>query len=274
MALVQPEESLLVAQFHAFLARLVAVRRRVLAEAAGAGASAGGAPPRRRRLAGPPSSPEAAVQQEFLDLFKQQELAVARHRGVLAIQANREVRYLMAALADEVFLNLDWPGAATWGQHLLEHRLFESHVAGERVFERLDALLQRRDPLTRELAGTYLLALGAGFEGKFRGRDASAVLRDYRLRLFEFIGGELPDYGARDWRLVPSVYANVREVRTEQFVASPHLWMWPPLVALALLLLASTIIWESVRIPLSRQARELIEFLENPGTRAGDSSPR
>jgi type VI secretion system protein ImpK len=275
MLALNPGESLLAGLFHDFLARLIRARRRVLVAAAGGSAAVrepapGKRPHGREDL---PLAPEAHVQQEFLELFKHQELAVARHRGVLAVQAGREVQYLMAALTDEVFLNLDWPGAVAWGKQLLEERLFGSHVAGERVFERIDELLQRRDPLTRELAETYLLALGAGFEGRFRRTDATAVLKDYRLRLFEFIGGDFPDYGARDWRLVPSAYANVREVRAEQFVASPHLWMWPPLIALALLLLASTIVWESVRLPLSRQARELLELLDGAGPRGGGALP-
>ena len=80
----------------------------------------------------------------------------------------------MAALADEIFLYLDWPGREAWRANLLEFKLFQSYRAGEEIFRRIEALLRTRDPADSELAKIYLMAIALGFRGQPRGRGAGA----------------------------------------------------------------------------------------------------
>lgn len=90
----------------------------------------------------------------------------------------REAMYAMAALADEVFITgFDWPGAIAWRDRPLEMRLFGTAVAGERLFQRIDALLAEGDPARAEVAAVYQMTLALGFQGRWRGgRDLAPVL--------------------------------------------------------------------------------------------------
>jgi len=57
-----------------------------------------------------------------------------------------ELVYLMAAFADETFACLvDWPGREYWSEHWMESRLFNSQIAGEEIFRRIDKILTRQD---------------------------------------------------------------------------------------------------------------------------------
>lgn len=108
----------------------------------------------------------------------------------------REVLYAMAALADEVFIHLDWSGASSWKHHLLESALFDTHEAGEEIFRRIDHLIQHGDRSQRysEVALVYLLMLALGFQGQYRGDpDARDVLETTRRHLYRFLTGRTPE---------------------------------------------------------------------------------
>ena len=103
-----------------------------------------------------------------------------------------EAQFIMVALADEVFLSLEWPGKPYWEANLLEQRLYDTHSAGQVFFERLDTLLQHQDPVRTDLAILYLNALGLGFRGKYRHFDDAGALKSYQDRLFTFINRREP----------------------------------------------------------------------------------
>ena len=117
-----------------------------------------------------------------LTVFCQSALFAAATKVVIA-----EAQYVMAALADDVFIHLNWEGKHAWTSNLLEAALFGSHTAGEKVFEKLDRLLRDRDPADRSLAAVYLNALSLGFRGKYYGVNDHGRLRRYRNELFAFI---------------------------------------------------------------------------------------
>jgi len=127
----------------------------------------------------------AGVWQQLLTLLERQAFEAGQTGGAFAFEIYREAQYVMAALADEVFLNLEWEGKATWP--LLESNLFQTHYAGEAVFQRLDRLLQRRDPFYLDLAAVYFMALSLGFKGKYRDNDTHGRLQLYRSQLFAMI---------------------------------------------------------------------------------------
>ena len=90
----------------------------------------------------------------------------------------------MAALADEALLRIEWPGRDVWTSCLIEESLFQSRVAGDLFFDRLDELLRTRDPARIELSSIYLLALSLGFEGRYRGTDSAPRMESYRAALY------------------------------------------------------------------------------------------
>jgi type VI secretion system protein ImpK len=102
--------------------------------------------------------------------------------------STREIVYVMAAIADEFFLNMEWNGKQYWEENMLEQRHFGSQIAGEKIFNRIDDLLLEHEPLSTEKAEIYLKALALGFKGKYRcADDEQFSLDQYRNRLFEFI---------------------------------------------------------------------------------------
>ncbi|MDR2158391.1 MAG: DotU family type IV/VI secretion system protein, partial [Holosporaceae bacterium] len=85
------------------------------------------------------------------------------------IESAREVVYAMAAVADEIFLNMDWIGKKYWEENMMEQIYFGSQIAGEEIFNRINDLITDKEPTALEKAEIYLKALSLGFKGKCRG---------------------------------------------------------------------------------------------------------
>jgi type VI secretion system protein ImpK len=184
-----------------------------------------------------------AVWQRLLTLLEQQELTVGRRGGTFSAMFYKEAQYVMAALADETFLHLDWDGKADWQTHLLEARLFDSQSAGEVLFQKIERLLHSGDPVYTDLASVYLTALGLGFQGKFRGSDDGGQLADYRRRLYAFIAHGEPELLHAIQPLFPAAYAHTLGAgKAHRFPTSRRWWV---LLACTVLLLGgiSHVLW-------------------------------
>lgn len=195
----------------------------------------------------PPGVAPAAVWQELVSFLERQALYARRVGGDFASQVYLQAQYAMAALADEVFLHdTDWGGRETWKSHLLEAKLFGTHRAGEEIFDRIDAVLESGDRVYVELARIYLMALGLGFEGKYRARPGGdAQLAVIRQRLFTFVTQREPAVLEGRERIFPAAYASTLDQGEERKL--PHLrpWAW----ALAILV----VLWVTVSFPVWRQ---------------------
>ncbi|MGE3540623.1 MAG: DotU family type IV/VI secretion system protein [Candidatus Tectimicrobiota bacterium] len=187
------------------------------------------------------------VWQRLLSLLEQQELAVTRRGGDYSSLLYKEAQYVMAALADETFLHLDWVGKQVWQQHLLETRLFESQSAGDSLFQKLERLLRSGDPVYADLALVYLMALALGFQGKFRGTDASEQLARYRQQLYTFITHHEPQLLQTARPLFPEAGAHTLTAGTSQRL--PTARRWCALIGVTILLLGclSHVLWRQVR---------------------------
>lgn len=117
---------------------------------------------------------------------------IVRSSGTeVEIAAYESAQYVMASLADEIFiLEETWDGQKHFHEYLLERGLFRTASAGKTVFTRLDDLLKSRakDTVTEDLASVYLMALQLGFKGRYRGESNSDTLNNYRSDLLQFIG--------------------------------------------------------------------------------------
>ena len=184
------------------------------------------------------------VNQALLSALEEQALEAERSGGAFAYEVYREAQYVFAALADEVFLNLDWSGSKEWP--LLESKLFQTHIAGELFFEKLDRLLHRRDPAYQDLAAVFFMALALGFKGKFRGTENSAYLDRYRQELFLMIFHQPPHLLGEDIRLFPQSYLHTLREGNKKKLPDPRNWlMLIPAVVLVWLLL-STVMWRGL----------------------------
>jgi type VI secretion system protein ImpK len=93
------------------------------------------------------------------------------------------------AFLDEVILTSGVPECDEWAKKTLSVELLGEAAAGDRFFERLDALQSRRDSLPlADLLEVYLLCLLLGFEGRYtlmkeRLQPIAQVLRERIERL-------------------------------------------------------------------------------------------
>ena len=195
------------------------------------------------------------VHVKLLSLLKHQAHEARRYGGEYGVTFHREAQYVMAALADEIFLHLGWEGKEAWKTNLLEFRLFDSHVAGDLFFQKLDALLQNRDPAMVEMAAVYLLALSLGFRGKFRDTGDEGQLDFYRNQLFTFMFRRNPDILNESKRLFPETYDYTLKQGGAEKLPYIRRWIGLIIILIILYLIISHGIWKYV-------IGDLIEMVE------------
>lgn len=244
-------ESFLVVQFRELYAEIIRWKRRVerdprtFREALPGEAAAGVAP--------------SEVWQGLLETLERQGVSVRRGGGEYASELFREAQYVMAALADEVFLHLDWPGRESWKTNLLEQKLFGTHRAGEAVFQRIDRILRSRDPVEIEIAKVYLMALGLGFQGRFRGADTSARLDAYRRQLHAFVTNQDPDAPRAPKPLFPEAYAGGIDAGESRRLPPVRRWaLAAVLLALAWIALSQHL-WQGLTADLAPLVRRILD---------------
>jgi len=193
-------------------------------------------------VAAPASPAITGVWQQLLSLLERQALE-AGQGGAFAYEVYREAQYVMAALADEVFLHLEWEGKSSWP--LLESRLFQTHIAGEEMFIRIDRLLQRRDPFYLDLAAVYFMALSLGFQGKYRGSDDRQA-REYRRQLFRMIYRRDPKLFTATANLFPQSYQSTLDKSDIKRLPAQWVWAWLIVAVLVIWIGVSQYTWSSV----------------------------
>lgn len=254
------EDAFLQDSFREFYADVARLKRAVQADPWGIGA---------RREAGADAAAlegtaAGTLSGRLIELLERQAREAGRRGGEPGAAFYREAQYVMAALADEVFLNLEWAGKQAWEDNLLETRLFGSHMAGEVFFQRLDVLLRDRDAVYRDVAAVYLMALCLGFEGRFRGTRHREALDDYRRRLFAFVFKRQPSLLKGERKLFPQAYDHT--VQEKAAVRLPHTGRWMAALALVCLfyLLVSHGLWRDVTLPLRDVNAEIVQLTAEP----------
>ncbi len=233
-------DTLLVAQFREFYNEVIRLKHTVHSAAWNVRARTGEESERTAQSIN-------SVWQRLLTLLEQQELTASRLGGDYFFEIYKESQYIMAGLADEIFLNLNWPGKEIWRNNLLESKLFNSHSAGDIFFQKLDKLLNARDPIYTDLAKVYLMALSLGFEGKHRGAEEADAINRYRLQLFEFIRKREPEMETETYRLFPDAYSHTLDQAKVKLLPHPRGWIVAVIAALAAYLAVSHVLWvESV----------------------------
>ena len=251
---VELEKSFLLAQFHEFYREVVRQKTLILEH--------------RQQIPAEVEGPFVApgeenlvqtIQKRLMRLLEEQVLAARRHGGEYAVNYYRKAQYVMAALADDIFLHIAWEGKEYWKANLLEFKFFGSHVAGERFFAQIDALIEDRDPAMVEIAAVYLLALSLGFQGKFHGKENGDALAVYRRKLFAFIFKRHPDMEAEGRRLFDQAYGYTLDQGEGRRL--PYIKRWAVLIGLiiVLFLAASHGLWQHSTRDLVEIASEIIQ---------------
>ena len=150
---------------------------------------------------------------------------------------------MKASLADEWLLNLDWPGRTAWRHVLLESTLFNTSVAGDRVFDDIESMLAAREPSRRAAARLYLHVLSLGFQGRLRDSSAAERLASYRNELFQFIYQRGPSLVERDRVLSEQAYTSTLTHLTAQRLPRLSRWVVISVVVAMVLLGLSELLW-------------------------------
>lgn len=198
------------------------------------------------------------IQRALRDLIERQTQGVLRRGDPREQQRFREVLYVMVALADEVFLRLEWPGKDYWNGHLLEEYAFYSHDAGTRFFENVEQLLASRDPMRADVATVYYLALALGFRGRYQDLQGSAQLEHYQLRLFSSLFQRNPGLAA-EARLFPDAYENTLRDRQPRLLPQLRPWLLSLGAVTVIYLVASHLIWAFGSAPVASALDELAQ---------------
>jgi type VI secretion system protein ImpK len=119
------------------------------------------------------------------DTFRQEIRGMLDRAASEALQAGYSpekvdhVRFSIVAFADEAVLNSDWPSRSEWMERPLQLEEFETNIAGDQFFDRLEGIAEI-DP---EIAEIDFLILSLGFKGRYVGSDNE--LLNARRRLFK-----------------------------------------------------------------------------------------
>ena len=211
----------------------------------------------------PEPSPEQTkltllVWQNLITLFRRNAVQILRASGK-PTDNYFEAQYVMAAFADDIFIHLDWEGRRAWTSNLLESTLFQSHVAGEMFFEKLDRLLRDRDPVDRSLAAVYLSTLSLGFRGKYHGLNDHGKLRRYRHELFTFVFRQPPDLTSDGKVAFPDSYVSNLRKEKRKTLTNPRVWLAVLGFVVVIYLAASHGVWLSLTSRLERVSNQIVE---------------
>jgi type VI secretion system protein ImpK len=192
----------------------------------------------------------------LIDLLEQQAQAVQRRGDVREQRRFREVQYVMAAMADEVMLSLEWFGKEYWSTHLIEERMFGTHDAGSRFFENLDGLLSARDLTRSDVLAVYLLAISLGFRGRLRGVDGDPQIAHYRNQAYATLYQRNPTL-PENAPLFPQAYAHTHGGQQPSWLPQLRPWLLAFVGVGAAYLLISHVIWERRASAVSDRIEEL-----------------
>lgn len=202
----------------------------------------------------------SGMQERLLQMFETHEQRIQSMGGEQLRDRYRQVRYLMTALADEVFLELDWFGREYWYNHLLELRLYDSQNSGERVFELIDSLLQGDQTQKLDLAKIYLFALVLGFEGKYRNAEDTTPLDEYKQRLYRFIERAKPSQLEEGIPLLKEPYRHTLDRGEGELLPNFRWWATSLGVTVLAYLVLSTFIWWYFTADMVNVAQEILSI--------------
>jgi type VI secretion system protein ImpK len=192
-------------------------------------------------------APDAEIILSRLQTLLENQAAAVRRRGVdFLIAEYNEAQFVMAALADDIFLyDVEWAGRDAWNVSILEYRLFRSRIAGNKFFTNINILLQSRDAKRLDLATIYLLALHLGFKGQYREGDGDPAIAEYLQRLYQFIYGRTAKRDEEGRVVIPQAYGQTIVGGRGRLYRLHFDWRWLLALVVGCELLASVVVWSA-----------------------------
>ena len=199
-----------------------------------------------------------AISLRLQKMLETQAINSMRLGGHIAHHHYTDAQYIICALSDEIFLNLNWPGKRIWEENLLESKLFHSHVAGENFFQNLDDFLNYPDPIKIDIAILYLVALGTGFKGKYKDVDDLGRLQAYKNQLFLFINRKTPELFRGQDKIFNQPYGFTIKSGDQKMIQSPYKWYWAFMAIIGIFLIFSYSILHFTALDINSAAQNII----------------
>lgn len=195
-------------------------------------------------------------------VLKIQELAkkAGNEGGPCVSEAYKEFQYLLVALADDVFLHVEWAGKRGWQANLLESKFFNTAVAGDRVFQQIERLLETRPVGCADMAVAYLMALALEFRGKYWGKDDQGRLEHYRRELYALAFHQNPELVAISHHLFPEAYTHVLKGGRVKHLPNPKKWVVGLAVGGVVFVILAHGVWFQTTGKISQLVQEILSF--------------
>ncbi len=205
----------------------------------------------------------AEVKRDLLVVLEQQRILMKEVLPEHEFADFLKAQYVMVAVADEVLLGLEWSKHDEWAKRPLEaEEPFGTHVAGDRIFDDLEGILELNEPVTNELLTVYLAALSLGFRGRYRFDAQSSRPEHDRGRITKMLRSEgLLDPSPS---LCSGAVAVRRRPRTKRSLPSFRAVTLPLMAACAIILCVGQIAWLYVT---SGEVRERLSAIEEARNR-------
>ena len=186
------------------------------------------------------------VWHRLVALFQRQAIAAWKNGGSYGAEFYKEAQYVMVALADEIFLHMQWEGQRAWVTNLLEAKIFRTHAAGQFFFEKLDRLLREQNPVYKDLAAVYLMALSLGFKGKYQDTDDKGQIARYRRQLFSFICRRDPALDNESRHVFPEAYSQSVREESQRKLSDPRKWILLFCLVVVVYVAATQLLWSQL----------------------------
>ena len=137
------------------------------------------------------------VNKSLQKLIDVQEMELMRKGSRSEQNRFKDAKYLKAAVADELLLTKEWPGQKFFTDYLVETSIFGTSIAGEKIFDEIDQILESPPGREPEIEQLYLFALAIGFEGKYKGYNSEKEISHFLNELFSHITRREPELGPK-----------------------------------------------------------------------------
>ena len=170
-----------------------------------------------------------------------------------------DAKYVMAVLADEIFLNLRWEGAKFWRYTLLEKQIFQTEIAGDKFFSMMDEVIS--DFNNEEMAFLYLMTLSLGFKGRYRDiENSDEHLGWYKDRLYSILNTKSARlYFPGRSHMIESCYEYTNTENDESLLPDYRFWSWCVLTVVFVYIVVSYIVWAGITDDISEILSKISE---------------
>lgn len=186
----------------------------------------------------------ADIQRKIIVFIRDKTSQVFKKSGLIGEKVFTEIGYIMASLADEIFLSLQWEGKQYWQNNLIERKIFNTANSGESIFNRIDMILKDNSADAQELSLIYFYTLALGFKGAWKYlAECNIKINELKSKLYYKIYYKDSTFFKEKLNLFPEAYKSIlndsKEIKTSSFM----IWQLITVGLIAIYIICIELIW-------------------------------